>query len=164
MVRKIMGWDSDGTSEHEEWFEGSRRIVYKESVVGVGGFPFLLSFLIMLYSKASYDFETGSTSDLSWIPWNKYRAFSPVLRHHIIVINITYVWPCPLHLYKDELGFHQVERGFCPLHCPGPINYPSDWLQHICCIKSPAMWASPESLHHLVSVVQLATEIFCMKG
>jgi hypothetical protein len=30
----------DGTLEHEEWFEGSRRIVYKESVAGVGEFPF----------------------------------------------------------------------------------------------------------------------------
>jgi hypothetical protein len=24
VVCKIMGWDSDGTSEHEEWFEGDR--------------------------------------------------------------------------------------------------------------------------------------------
>jgi len=35
-----MVWDSENTSEHEEWFEGGRRIVYKESVVGVGGFLF----------------------------------------------------------------------------------------------------------------------------
>jgi hypothetical protein len=60
-VCKINGEDSVGTSEHEEWFEGGRRIVYKESVVGVGGFPFLLSLLVLLYSKASYDFETAST-------------------------------------------------------------------------------------------------------
>ena len=44
VVCKIMGWDSDGTLEHEEWFEGNRRIVYKESVDGVGGFPFLSLF------------------------------------------------------------------------------------------------------------------------
>ena len=31
---------------------GGRRIVYKESVDGVGGFPFLLSLLVLLYSKA----------------------------------------------------------------------------------------------------------------
>jgi len=61
VVCKIMGWDSDGTSEHDEWFEGGRRIVYKESVVGVGGFPFLLSLLVLLYSKASYNVETAST-------------------------------------------------------------------------------------------------------
>jgi len=60
-----MGWDSDGTSEHEQWFEGGRRIVYKESVDGVGGFPFLLSLLVLLYSKASYDFETAPTLVLS---------------------------------------------------------------------------------------------------
>jgi hypothetical protein len=65
VVCKIIGWYSDGTSEHEKWFEGGRRIVYKESVVGVGGFPFLLSLLVLLYSKASYDFETASTLVLS---------------------------------------------------------------------------------------------------
>jgi hypothetical protein len=37
---EIMGNDSNGTSEHEEWFKGGRRIVYNESVVGVGGFLF----------------------------------------------------------------------------------------------------------------------------
>jgi len=59
-----MGWDSDGTSEHGEWFEGGRQLVYKETVAGAGGFPFLLSLLVLLYSKASYDFETASTFDL----------------------------------------------------------------------------------------------------
>ena len=57
VVCKIMGWDSDGTSEYEEWFEDGRRIVYKESVDSVGGFPFLLSLLVLLYSKQQYDFE-----------------------------------------------------------------------------------------------------------
>jgi hypothetical protein len=59
VVCNIMGLHSDGTLEHEEWFEGDRQIVYKESVVGIGGFPFLLSFLILLYSKASYEFQTA---------------------------------------------------------------------------------------------------------
>jgi hypothetical protein len=36
-------------------------IVYNESVVGVGGFPFLLSLLILLNSKASHGFETNLT-------------------------------------------------------------------------------------------------------
>jgi len=39
---------------------GSRvadEIVYKQNVVGVGGLPFLLSLLVLLYSIASYDFE-----------------------------------------------------------------------------------------------------------
>ena len=65
VVCKIMGYDSDRTSEHGEWFGGGRRIVYKESVDGVGGFPFLLSLLVLLYSKASYDFETALTLVLS---------------------------------------------------------------------------------------------------
>ena len=65
MVCKMMGWDSDGTSEHEEWFEGVRRIAYTESVVSVGGFPFVLSLLVHLYRNATYDFETASTLVLS---------------------------------------------------------------------------------------------------
>jgi len=48
-------------SEHEEWFDGGRQIVYEESVVGVGGFPLLLSLLILLYSKASNDSGIAST-------------------------------------------------------------------------------------------------------
>jgi len=32
---------------------GGRQSVYKERLLGVGGFPFLLSLLILLYSKAS---------------------------------------------------------------------------------------------------------------
>jgi hypothetical protein len=63
-----MGGDSDGTSDHEEWFKGGRQIIYKESVAGVGGFPFVLSLLVLLYSKASYDFETASTLVLSGFP------------------------------------------------------------------------------------------------
>jgi hypothetical protein len=50
---------------HEEWFKGGRRIVYKESVVGVGGFPLLLSLVVLLYSKASEDVETVLTYVLS---------------------------------------------------------------------------------------------------
>jgi len=49
------------TSEHGESFERGRRRVYKERLFGIGGFPFLLSLHILLYSKASYDFETAST-------------------------------------------------------------------------------------------------------
>ena len=44
---------SDGTSEHEEWFKDGRRSVYKERLFGVGVFPFLLSLLVLLSSKAS---------------------------------------------------------------------------------------------------------------
>ena len=65
MVCKIMGSGLDGTSEHQEWFEDGRRTVYKESIVGVGGFTFLLSLLVLMYSKASHDFETALTLVLS---------------------------------------------------------------------------------------------------
>jgi len=47
---------------------GSRvadELYIKRGVVGVGEFPFLLSLVVLLYSKASYDFGTASTLDLS---------------------------------------------------------------------------------------------------
>ena len=44
---KIIGRNSDGTSEHGESFEGERRIVYKVRWFGVGGFPVLLSLLVL---------------------------------------------------------------------------------------------------------------------
>jgi len=52
-VCKIKRRYSDCTSEHREWFEGGRRSVYKERLLGVAGFPVLLSLLVLLYSKAS---------------------------------------------------------------------------------------------------------------
>jgi len=38
-----------------------------KSVVGIGGFPLLLSLLVLLYSKASYDCEIHCNSCLSLI-------------------------------------------------------------------------------------------------
>ena len=96
-----MGWDSDGTSEHEEWFEGGRPTVYKESVDGVGGFPFLLSLLVLFYSKASYDFGIASTLVLSWSLRNESRTSCLVFRYHICVTNITYARPRPLQHVPD---------------------------------------------------------------
>jgi len=43
---------SDGTSEQEGQFEGGRRSVHKEWLFGVGEFPFLLSLIVHLFSKA----------------------------------------------------------------------------------------------------------------
>jgi len=53
MVCKIMVGYSHGISEHEEWFESGGWSVYIERLFGVGGFPFLLALLVLLYSKAS---------------------------------------------------------------------------------------------------------------
>jgi len=53
VVCKIMVGYLEGTSEHEEWFEGGRQSVCKERLFGVEGFPVLLSLLVLLYSKAS---------------------------------------------------------------------------------------------------------------
>jgi len=69
----------------------------KRVLFGVGGFPFLLSLLVLLYSKASCDFETIPTLVLSWLPWNEPRALCPAFDKILFVTNITYARPRPLH-------------------------------------------------------------------
>ena len=72
----------------------------KRVLFGVGGFPFLLSLLILLYSKASYDFEIASTFVLFCLVLTSSQTnlepCPPRFRNHIIVTNITYIRPCPL--------------------------------------------------------------------
>jgi len=50
VVCKIWGKHSGSTLEDEEWFEGGGQIGCKETLFGVGGFPFLLSLVVLLYS------------------------------------------------------------------------------------------------------------------
>jgi hypothetical protein len=53
---------------HRSMKDNSRvadELYIKRVLFGVGGFPFLLSLLVLLYSKASYGFETVPTSVLS---------------------------------------------------------------------------------------------------
>jgi len=57
VVCKIMEKDSHGTARHKEWLEGGRSSVYYQSEIGVVGFAFLLSLLVLLYSKAIDDLE-----------------------------------------------------------------------------------------------------------
>jgi len=67
---------------HRSMRNGSRvadGLYIKRVLFGVGGFPFLLSLLVLLYSKASYDFEIASTFVLSWLPQNEPRALSAPL-------------------------------------------------------------------------------------
>ena len=53
MLCTIMREYSDGTSEHEERFEGGRQSVYEERLLGIGGFLFLLTLLVLLYRESS---------------------------------------------------------------------------------------------------------------
>jgi len=102
---------------HRSMRNGSRvadETVYKESVVGVGGFPFLLSLLVLLYSKASHDFEIASTLVLSWSPRNEYRTSYLVFWYHIIVTSITYVRPCPLHQNEFYHNVPDIECAYIP--------------------------------------------------
>jgi hypothetical protein len=97
VVSKMLGCDSDGTSEHENRFKCGSRIVYMECVVSVGGCQCLLSWLVLLYSKALYNLETASTVPLSWFPWNKSQVVCFIFRYHIWDTDITYIRPIPLH-------------------------------------------------------------------
>jgi hypothetical protein len=60
---------------------------------------FLLSLLVLWYSKASYDFETASTLVLFGfvlIPLKRTSSLLPRFRYYITVTNITYARPRPL--------------------------------------------------------------------
>jgi hypothetical protein len=53
---------------HRDMRNGSKvadELYIKSSVAGVAEFPFPFSLLVLLYSNASYDFETASTLVLS---------------------------------------------------------------------------------------------------
>ena len=88
-------------------------------VVVVGGFPFLLSLLVLLYSKAS-----KAVNQLRFLPCSDFLQthFEPLprLRYHILVTNITYTRPRPLHLKKSlttYLILNVLSTLFDPLFC-----------------------------------------------
>jgi hypothetical protein len=97
---------SAGTSKHEEWFGGSGRTVYKERLFGVGGFPFLLSLLVLLSSNQQYDFE--NTSDLLslFLPLDTHFEFSPVTSISPAPDPARYIRTSPpyTHLIADVLS------------------------------------------------------------
>jgi len=74
VVCKIMVEYPDRISDHGEWFEGGRWCVYKERLFGVGGFPFLLSLLVLLYSKASIKLIQLWLLSCPRFPQNQFRA------------------------------------------------------------------------------------------
>jgi hypothetical protein len=53
VFRCVRSWEdySVGRLEHGEWFRGIGGSVYKERLFAVGGFPFLLSLLVLLSSN-----------------------------------------------------------------------------------------------------------------
>jgi hypothetical protein len=68
---------SNGKLKHEQWFDGSKQIVYIESVIGIWEFAFLLSLHVLLYRKASYHFEIFST--LVYCRLSRYILWAPFL-------------------------------------------------------------------------------------
>jgi len=117
VVCNIMGSDSDGSSEYEEWFEGGRQIVCKDSVVGVGGFPFLLSLLVLFYSKASYDFETASIFCLVLTPskWTSNHLSCFPISHHF---HQYYLHPTP-PVTLEWVLLHRTQYWMCPYSATG---------------------------------------------
>ena len=84
VVWKMMGKDSDGILRHDEWLEGGILMCIQWGWFGIGGFPFLLSLLVLLYSKAIDNFETASTLVLSLISRYELRALLSRLWYHIL--------------------------------------------------------------------------------
>ena len=76
VVCKIMDVDSDGILKHEELFEGGRRTVYNERLLGGGGFRLILSLLVLLYSKAS---TTSKQSQLHGFPRSLNENLEPLV-------------------------------------------------------------------------------------
>jgi hypothetical protein len=64
-------------------------MVYKWTLFGVGGFPFLLCLLILKDGKASYNFETTSIHDFSEFLNRKLNGFPFYSRFHILVSIVT---------------------------------------------------------------------------
>jgi hypothetical protein len=56
-----MGKDLDGISEHEKQFEVADKLNIKRGCNDIGGFSFLLSLLVVLYTKAIYHFKIAWT-------------------------------------------------------------------------------------------------------
>jgi len=115
--------------------------------------------------------RSGVRLDTVWsmsVSWDMIDGLFPDIKVPIVSFTSwqpgSWLIPSLCELVQDELGFHQIDCGFCPLHYPSRMNHPSDQLQNIWCMNSPPIWASLESLHYLVSVVQLATGIFRMRG
>ena len=103
-----MGRDSDGISEDEKCIEGGRQSVYKDRSFGIGGFLFLLALLVLLYSKASYDFDTAPTVVLSWFPRWKLRTVCSdyditLLLPTLAIFNPAHYTRCKLRIFWDTL-------------------------------------------------------------
>jgi len=99
VVCKIRCEDSDGTMKHRGWFEGGREYVYTEWSFGVGGFPFLLSLLIVIYSKAIDDFGKTTLELLACLVLFLDMNFEFLLCD----INTIYLQPRPLRT-AQQLG------------------------------------------------------------
>jgi len=121
VVCKIMGWDSDGILEHEEWFEDDRWIVYKESVVGVEGFPLLLSLLVLLYKQSKLRLWNSFDCSPVLIPSKRISIFCLASRYNVIVTSITYAWPRPVHSAEEGCTVPQA-----PI-CKSWHNLPNNW-------------------------------------
>jgi len=94
VVCKIMGKEWDGTLVFKRRFESDGSIVFNELLFGVGGFPFLLTFLILLYSKVMDDFGNNLDPLVLFLNINSKFKFE---LDYISVNDIAYIRSCPLH-------------------------------------------------------------------
>jgi hypothetical protein len=81
----------DGTSECEEWFEGGRRIVYKESVVGWEDFLFF-----SLYSFSCIAKQVTTLKQLR--PLTYFDSLETNIEPLVLFFDITLVLPISLTL------------------------------------------------------------------
>jgi len=77
MVCKIMSENLDGKSMHEWWFEYDWWTPNKHMLFGVGVFHFFLTLLVLLYSRATGNFQTAQTLVQSWFLDMNFKCLCP---------------------------------------------------------------------------------------
>jgi len=134
-------------------------------VVGVGGISCVLSVLILLWSKVIDNYKSCLALVLSCFFWMQLE-FVAISGFYIIVPNITYIWPHPLHWNETPHHVPRIECACIPWlsarniqnHPPVPIAniwHPTHCGSRYVTISS----TSSITLPHFISV---KTSIDCM--
>jgi hypothetical protein len=93
---KIIRKDSDSTLDNKDIFEEGRQIVSKETLFGIGGFTFLLSYMCSYIAKHVTTLKQLQVWSCLDILDSNFKCLRFCLQYHISVTNFTYAWRYPL--------------------------------------------------------------------
>jgi hypothetical protein len=143
-----MGYDSDDILRHRRWFDGGRQIVYTESVVDIGGFPVLLSLLVIIYRIARYNLDTASTLDLFWLP--RYEFWAPLVCFWYTFQSRITTTPNPAHytsLFISMLNSVMVISNRGSLPATTWLSVPPNYISMTFC-EGYCLWNLTASSHY----------------